>query len=121
MTTTSTPALASAGATGSLAITSPTVAAGTSGLPVFAGAVNPARTGAYITASPDFVGNWSLYRHASGYQADPAGRPGLVLMGDNTFIDFAGLAPIANLSGVDSLILTLTAYSGGNIVLSVTQ
>jgi len=74
MQTTSTAALAASGASGSLPVTASGVAAGTASLPVFAGAPNPGRAGIYISASNDFIGGWALYRHTSGYQADPAGR-----------------------------------------------
>ncbi len=121
MITTSTSPLASAGASGTLAITSPGVAAGTASLPVFAGGPNPARAGIYITPSPDFVGNFSLYKHGSGYQADAAGIPVLALAGDNTFIYFAPPSALANLNGMDSLILNLTSRSAGTLTLSVTQ
>jgi len=65
MITTSTAPLASAGATGSIPITSPGVAAGTSGLPVYVGTPNPTRAGIYIVASNDFIGGWALYRHTT--------------------------------------------------------
>jgi hypothetical protein len=121
MTTTSTSPLASAGATGSLAITAAGVAAGTSGLPVFVGAPNAAQPGIYLSASPDFVGNWSLYRHASGFRADAAGIPQIVLSGDNTFIILAPPSALANLSGMDSIALVVTARTAGSLVLSVVQ
>jgi len=117
MQTTSTQALAALNASGSLAVT----ASGVPALPVFAGPVNAAQRGAYITPSPDFQGNWSLYRRTAGYQADAAGIPQLVLMGDNTFINFASTAPLANLSSMDSLSLVVTSRTSGSITMSVTQ
>ncbi len=121
MTTTSTPALTTAGATGSLAITSPTVAAGTTALAIYAGAPNPGRAGIYLVASNDFIGGWALYRHTSGYPADPAGRPQIVTTGDDVMLKFAFNGPLASLAGMDSVSLVLTAYSAGNLVLSVVQ
>lgn len=121
MITTSTAPLASAGASGSIPVTSPGVAAGTSGLPVFVGAPNVAQPGIYLSASPDFVGNWSLYRHASGFRADAAGIPQIVLSGDNTFIILAPPSALANLSGMDNVNLVVTSRSAGSIVLSVVQ
>ncbi len=121
MQTTSTAPLASAGASGSLPITAAGVPAGTSGLPVYAGPPNAAQLGAYLSASPDFVGNWSLYRHASGFRADAAGIPQIVLSGDNIFIILAPPSALANLSGMDSVILNLTARTAGTITLSVVQ
>ncbi len=121
MITTSTSPLASAGASGTLPITSPGVAAGTASLPVFAGGPNPARAGAYLLASADFQGGWALYRHTSGYQADDAGRPGLAITGDNVSLGFASTAPLANLNGMDSISLVVTARTAGSIVMSVVQ
>jgi len=121
MPTTSTPSLTTAGASGSLAVTAAGVPAGTSGLPVFAGAPNPGRAGIYITPSADFQGTFGLYKHGSGYQADPAGIPGLALAGDNTFINFAPPSALANLSGMDSVILTLTSRNTGSISMSLVQ
>ena len=105
MQTTTSPALAALNASGSLAVT----ASGVTALPVFAGPVNAAQRGAYITPS------------SAGYQADAAGIPQLVLMGDNTFINFASTAPLANLSGMDSLSLVVTSRTAGSITMSVVQ
>lgn len=120
-TTTSTPALAASGASGSVPITSPGVATGTSGLSVFAGAPNAAQLGAYLSASQDFRGSWSLYRHTTGFRADPAGIPQIVTTGDDVMLKFASTGPLASLSGMDSLSLVVTAYSAGSIVLAVVQ
>ena len=121
MQTTSTAALAASGASGSLPVTAAGVPAGTSGLPVFAGAPNPGRAGIYITPSADFQGTFGLYKHGSGYQADPAGIPGLALAGDNTFINFAPPSALANLSGMDSLSLVVTSRSAGTLSMSLVQ
>ncbi len=121
MITTSTSPLASAGASGSVPVTAAGVPAGTSGLPIFAGPPNAAQLGAYLTPSPDFVGNWSLYRHGSGFRADPAGIPQIVTTGDNISLAFASTAPLASLSGMDSLSLVLTSRTAGTIALAVVQ
>ncbi len=121
MQTTSTVPLASAGASGSLPITAAGVPAGTSALPVYAGAPNAARAGIYIAASNDFIGGWALYRHTSGYQADPAGRPQITITGDNVSLAFSSTGALASLAGMDSVSLVLTAYSAGNLTLSVVQ
>jgi len=121
MITTSTSPLASAGASGSVAVTAAGVPAGTSGLPVYAGPPNPARAGIYIVASIDFIGGWALYRHTSGYQADPAGRPQIAITGDNVSLAFSSTGALASLAGMDSVSLVLTAYSAGNLTLSVVQ
>ena len=121
MQTTSTSALASAGASGSISITASGVAAGTASLPVFAGAPNPGRAGIYLVASPDFIGGWALYRHTSGYQADPAGRPQITITGDNVSLNFASTAALASLAGMDSVSLVLTSRTAGTLTMSVTQ
>ncbi len=121
MITTSTSPLASAGASGTLAITSPGVVAGTASLPVFAGPANPARVGIYLQASPDFVGGFTLLRRGSGYQAGASAIPQNALKGDGIYLAFSAPAPLANLAGMDSITLVVTDYSGGNIVLSVVQ
>jgi len=121
MPTTSTPSLTAAGASGSLAVTAAGVPAGTSGLPVYAGPVNAARAGIYIAASNDFIGGWALYRHTSGYQADPAGRPQITITGDNVSLAFSSTGALASLAGMDSISLVLTAYSAGSVTMSVVQ
>ena len=121
MLTTSTPPLASAGATGSLAITSPGVSAGTSGLPVYAGPSNPAQLGAYLSASADFVGAFVLQRHMTGFRTGPTDAPQTVALGDDVMLKFAFNGPLASLSGMDSIALMVTARSAGSITMSVTQ
>jgi len=121
MITTTTPALAAPGASGSVPITSPGVAAGTSGLPVYAGPPNAAQLGAYLSASPDFVGNWSLYRHMTGFRTGPTDAPQTITQGDDVMLKFAFNGPLASLSGMDSLNLVVTARSAGTIALSVVQ
>ncbi len=121
MQTTSTPALAASGASGSVAVTAAGVPAGTSGLPVYAGPANPAQVGIYIAASPDFQGNWSLYQRGSGFRADPAGIPQIVTTGDNISLAFASTAALANLSGMDLVSLVVTARTAGTIALAVVQ
>lgn len=121
MITTSTSPLASAGASGSVAVTASGVAAGTASLPVYAGPPNAAQLGAYLSASPDFVGNWSLYRHGSGFRADPAGIPQIVTTGDDVMLKFASNGPLANLSGMDSISIVLTSRSAGSITMSLVQ
>lgn len=121
MLTTSTPPLASAGAAGSLAITSPGVSAGTSGLPVYAGPPNPAQLGAYLTPSPDFVGGFVLQRHMTGFRAGPTDAPQTVALGDDVMLKLAFNGPLANLSGMDSVSLVLTARTAGSITMSLVQ
>lgn len=121
MITTSTAPLASAGATGSIPITSPGVAAGTSGLSVYAGPPNAAQLGAYLTPSPDFVGGFVLQRHMTGFRAGPTDAPQTVALGDDVMLKFAFNGPLASLSGMYSVSLVLTALTAGNIVLSVVQ
>jgi len=119
--TTSTPPLASAGASGSVAVTASGVAAGTSGLPVYAGAPNPAQVGAYLTPSPDFVGGFVLQRHMTGFRTGPTDAPQTVALGDDVMLKFAFNGPLANLSGMDTLTLAVTSRTAGTLSLSVTQ
>ncbi len=119
--TTSTPALNGTTPSGTLAITSPSVLAGTASLPVFAGPANPARVGVYLQASPDFVGGFTLLRRGSGYQAGASAIPQNALKGDNTYLAFSAPVPLANLAGMDNVTLVVTDYTAGNIVLSVVQ
>ncbi len=121
MLTTSTPALAASGATGSLAITSPGVAAGTSGLPVYAGPPNPAQPGAYPSASADFVGSFVLQRHMTGFRTGPTDAPQTVALGDDVMLKLAFNGPLASLSSMDSISLVLTARTAGTLTMSVTQ
>jgi len=120
-TTTSTPALTTAGATGSLAITSPNVAAGTAAVAIYAGAPNPTQPGAYLVASADFVGGFVVQRHMTGFRTGPTDAPQTVTQGDDVMLKFASNAPLASLSGMDSVILTLTARTAGSLVLAVVQ
>jgi len=119
--TTSTPPLASAGASGSLAVTASGVPAGTSALPVYAGAPNAAQLGIYIAASADFVGNFVLQRHMTGFRTGPTDAPQTIALGDDVMLKFAFNAPLASLSGMDSILLVLTARSAGSITLAVVQ
>ncbi len=121
MLTTSTPALVASGATGSLAITSPGVSAGTASLPVYAGAPNAAQLGAYLSPSPDFVGGFVLQRHMTGFRTGPTDAPQTVALGDDVMLKFAFNGPLASLSGMDSISLVLTSRTAGSIVLSVVQ
>ncbi len=118
--TTSTSLLTGA-ATGTLAITSPGVVAGTASMPVLVGAPDGTKVGVFIVASPDFVGAFTLQRHGSGFRAGDIGTPQTVLRGDNVSLAFAAPGALANLSGMDSVTTTLTNYSAGSLVLSVVQ
>jgi len=121
MITTSTAPLASAGATGSLAITAAGVAAGTASLPVYAGPPNPAQLGAYLSVSADFVGSFVLQRHMTGFRAGPTDAPQTVALGDNISLTFASTGPLASLSGMDSISLVLTSRTAGTITMSLVQ
>ena len=121
MQTTSTVPLASAGASGSLPITAAGVPAGTSALPVYAGAPNAAQLGAYLTPSPDFVGGFVLQRHMTGFRTGPTDAPQTVALGDDVMLKFAFNGPLATLSGMDSVSLVLTSRTAGTLTMSVTQ
>ncbi len=121
MITTTTPALAVSGASGSIAITAAGVAAGTASLPVYAGPPNVAQPGVYLSASADFVGAFVLQRHMTGFRAGPTDAPQTIALGDNISLTFAFNGPLASLSGMDSILLTLTARTSGTLTMSVTQ
>ena len=121
MQTTSTAALAASGASGSLPVTASGVAAGTSGLPVYAGAPNPAQVGIYIAASADFVGGFVVQRHMTGFRTGPTDAPQTVALGDDVMLKFAFNGPLASLSGMDSISLVVTARTAGSITMSLVQ
>ena len=117
MITTSTGAL-SAPAVASLAVTSSAVNTGTASLPVFGLTPDGTVAGAFLTATPSFVGRWVLTRRTSGMQGV---NQQIVAQGDQGFVQATGAGPFANLTALDILTLTLTAVSSGSVTLSVVQ
>ncbi len=66
------------------------------------------------------MGSVSTYVRIPGRRRAPSGG-GLAITGDNISLAFASTTPLANLCGMDSLNLVVTACSAGNLVLTVVQ
>ena len=109
------------GTSGSLPVTGAAINAGMAALPIYAGPTIPGQVGAYITASPDFVGGFALQRSTTGWQADGSGAPQILTAGDGTFLRGAGPGPIANVASTNTLTLCVTACISGSVALSVVQ
>ena len=109
------------GGSGALPVTGAALNLGTASLPIYAGSVNSGQTGAYVTASPDFVGGFALQRSTTGFQAGGIGGQQIVTAGDGLYLRGAGPGPIATLTATDTVTLCVTSCSAGSVALSVVQ
>ena len=109
--------LASAGSSGSLAVVSAEVVAGSAELPVYVTAPDLTQFGAYLVPSGNFIGTWSLSRRS--ITLTPVAEIRVVKYGDETFFGLQDASPIARLTRINDLTVTLTSCHAGNLTLSM--
>ena len=107
--------LSSAGASGSLVVVSAEVVTGSAELPVYVTTPDLTKFGAYLVPSGNFIG--TLSRRSIIPTPIPEIR--VVKCGDETFFGLQNTSPIASLTRINNLTITLTSCHAGTLILSM--